>query len=606
MELVNKELAERQEKIASQDRELSQLRDELSSAKGKLSELHTLLYQRDETIDQLQQDLKSKEEALGHAYKMNEESANLRNQHKLMESKFLQQQAETATLQSKMDRVEYLMSQMMAVFSTDNGAQIYASRYPTTWVFLKYNGNYIIQLADKNRVLDLHHGSGQNGNVVHIFDQNGSPIPHRIWKLERLSDDAGNKEPPEAGEETANMNKELLQMQDELSSAKNELSELRSLLRQRDETIHRLQQDVKSKEEALNDANKANNETAQLRDQHVLLESKLSHQQMETAGLQAKVDRIEYLISQPPSADPRLGGYPQSPRDGHQLYFWPTACTFLIIMGQEISHSQYPPDGDLEPGTYRIFNALAGTAIQVSDHDPTKVVAWEQHDGENQQWFLQRSGEGYQLQNRRHRAYLSVCNTDNHALVYASRYPTTWVFLKSSGNYIVQFADRNRVLDLHNGLGTNGNEIHIWNVDGNNMAHRTWRLERLGDDFGNKELTGIQEEIVTKNEEISRLQGELSMAKQELSELHSLLYHRDETIRQLQQDLKLKNETPSHVHEANEESVHPRNQHSLSESKLSQQQTEIASLQAKMDRVEYLMSQMMSKPGGSSSTGATI
>ncbi|CAE6513766.1 unnamed protein product [Rhizoctonia solani] len=186
----------------------------------------------------------------------------------------------------------------LAVFNTDNRGQIYASRYPTTWVFLKYNGNYIIQLADKNRALDLHCGSGHNGNVLHLYNQDGSHMPHRIWKLERLGNDAGNKEPPEAGEETANINKELLQMQDELSSAKNELSELRSLLRQRDETIHRLQQDVKSKEEALNDANKANNEAAQLRNQHVLLESKLSHQQMEAAGLQAKVDRIEYLISQ--------------------------------------------------------------------------------------------------------------------------------------------------------------------------------------------------------------------------------------------------------------------------------------------------------------------
>ena len=54
-------------------------------------------------------------------------------------------------------------------------------------------------------------------------------------------------------------------------------------------------------------------------------------------------------------------------------------------MGQEISHERYPPDQDLTPGTYRIFNALTGTAVQVSDHDPTKVIAWEQHDGENQQ-----------------------------------------------------------------------------------------------------------------------------------------------------------------------------------------------------------------------------
>ncbi|KEP53777.1 ricin-type beta-trefoil lectin domain protein [Rhizoctonia solani 123E] len=274
-------------------------------------------------------------------------------------------------------------------------------------------------------------------------------------------------------------------------------------------------------------------------------------------------------------------------------------------MGQEISHSQYPPDQDLKPGTYRILNALAGTAIQTSDDDPTKVVAWEQHGGENQQWLLQRSGEGYQLQNRRHHVYLAVCNTDNHALVYASRYPTTWVFLKSGGNYIIQFADRNRVLDLHNGLGHNGNEIHIWNVDGNNMAHRTWRLERLGDDSGNKELTGIQEEIANKNKELLQLQGELSTAKQELSDLHSLLYQRDETIRQLQQDLKLKEEASSHAYEASESSAQLRNQHHLSQSKISQQQTEIASLQAKMDRVEYLMSQMMSKPGGNTGTSGT-
>ncbi|CAE6482459.1 unnamed protein product, partial [Rhizoctonia solani] len=94
--------------------ELSQLREEQSNAKEKLSELHDLLYRRDETIRQLQQDLKSKEEALSHAYKVNEESAHLRNQHSILESKLSQQQTETASLQAKMDRVEYLMSQMMS------------------------------------------------------------------------------------------------------------------------------------------------------------------------------------------------------------------------------------------------------------------------------------------------------------------------------------------------------------------------------------------------------------------------------------------------------------------------------------------------------------
>ncbi|KAH7343628.1 hypothetical protein B0J17DRAFT_184554 [Rhizoctonia solani] len=137
------------------------------------------------------------------------------------------------------------------------------------------------------------------------------------------------------------------------------------------------------------------------------------------------------------------------------------------------------------------------------------------------------------------------------------------------------------------------------------MAHRTWRLERLGDDFGDKELADSREEIANKDREVSQLRDELSKAKQELLELHTLLYQRDETIRQLQQDLQSKEPTFGRTREASEESTHLRKQHSLLESKLSQQQEETASLQAKMDRVEYLMSQMMGKSGGIIDTRGT-
>jgi hypothetical protein len=54
-------------------------------------------------------------------------------------------------------------------------------------------------------------------------------------------------------------------------------------------------------------------------------------------------------------------------------------------MGQDIHDSPYPPDESLNPGTYRIFNPTAGTSIQMSYHDPTGVVTWENHGGENQQ-----------------------------------------------------------------------------------------------------------------------------------------------------------------------------------------------------------------------------
>ncbi|CAE6524893.1 unnamed protein product [Rhizoctonia solani] len=149
----------------------------------------------------------------------------------------------------------------------------------------------------------------------------------------------------------------------------------------------------------------------------------------------------------------------------------------------EIYESEYPADETLKLGTYRIFNVNTRSAIQVSDHDPTKIVAWEQHDGENQQWYLQRAGHGYQLQNKLHDAYLAVSNTNNHGLVYASRYPTTWVFLKFDGNYSIQLADRNRVLDLNHNSAHNGNEIHIWDLGGSNIPQKVWALERCGGDL---------------------------------------------------------------------------------------------------------------------------
>ncbi|CAE6437864.1 unnamed protein product [Rhizoctonia solani] len=265
-------------------------------------------------------------------------------------------------------------------------------------------------------------------------------------------------------------------------------------------------------------------------------------------------------------------------------------------MGHEIYQSQYSSDRSLSLGTYRILNVREKTAVQISEHDPTKVITWGQHKGENQQWFLQRSGHGYQLQNRQYDAYLAVSNTDNGGLVYASKYPTTWVFLKYQGNHILQLADKNRVLDLHCGSGHNGNVMHIFNQDGSHMPHRIWRLERLGQE----ELAGSREEIASKGKELLQLREELSNAKSGLSSLQSLLDRQEETISQLQRDLKSKEEALSYSYKLNEESIHLRSQNSILESKLSQQQAETAGLQTKVDRLEYLISQILGKPGNTS------
>ncbi|KAL5636748.1 hypothetical protein ACGC1H_000651 [Rhizoctonia solani] len=201
-----------------------------------------------------------------------------------------------------------------------------------------------------------------------------------------------------------------------------------------------------------------------------------TYRQVATAEPESSADPIANTTLQAPVGCPDPYLYVSRAANHDQSH---PGGTRALIMGTQIYQSQYPSDKALEPGTYRILNARERTAIQVPEHNPTQIVAWKQHDEENQKWYLQRSGHGYQLQNRHYDAYLAVSNTDNGGLAYASRYPTTWIFLKYNENYIIQLADKNRVLDLHNGLGQNGNTIHIFHQDGSFMPHRVWKLERL-------------------------------------------------------------------------------------------------------------------------------
>jgi len=282
-------------------------------------------------------------------------------------------------------------------------------------------------------------------------------------------------------------------------------------------------------------------------------------------------------------------------------------------MGQDTSVHQ--PELALRPGSYRIVSKLTGTVIQVSEHDHNKIVAWEKHDRSNQKWFVQSSGDGYKFKNCQHGNFLAVSSTDAHSLVHASRFPTTWVLLKVNDGYLIQYAGNNRVLDLHWGWGNNGNEIHIWPAAGDN-ANKTWKFERLSDDTGEELPPSFQEQAdrltqdlhtqtqnsARKDEKIASLEQELANQRREAEEENSRrlarvvddreLAEKDAVIRQLRQEVKEKGEALSRASKENEEMSHLRNQQVQLQNELSQQQAETASLQGKMDRVEYLMTRM--------------
>ncbi|KAF8607887.1 hypothetical protein BDV93DRAFT_519873 [Ceratobasidium sp. AG-I] len=257
------------------------------------------------------------------------------------------------------------------------------------------------------------------------------------------------------------------------------------------------------------------------------------------------------------------------------------------------AYPNFRPELQLRPGRYRIISELAGTAIQVSEHDHNKVVTWEKHEGENQQWFVQKSGSGYRFKDCQHGHYLAVPSTDNHALVYASRFPTTWVLLKSGDCHIIQYPGSKQVFDLHYGWKTNGNEIHLWHTGGDNNT--TWRLECIGDDTGEELPEPFLKEIDRLKQDLVEMRKDMTQKDRMLAEQAELLSRQESTILQLGQDLKSKSEELFQVRQGNEETIQLRKQQAELKDELLQQQAGAASLQGKMDRMEHFMAQMMKR-----------
>ncbi|KAL5636743.1 hypothetical protein ACGC1H_000648 [Rhizoctonia solani] len=256
---------------------------------------------------------------------------------------------------------------------------------------------------------------------------------------------------------------------------------------------------------------------------------------------------------------------------------------FRYAAGQGVEH--LPIDEAVKPGTYHIVSGLTGTVLQVSEHDRTKVVSWQLEkyvEKIEQQWYLQRSGSGYTFKNRKFNdLYLSVASTDTHALVTASKCLSTWVLLKIGDHYGIKLAEGDKLIDLHFGRKTNGTEVHIWPSDGS--AKQTWNLTHIGDGVGEspqEKNSHKAQEFTAKDDRIEKLEREVSELKDEVARKDQRIAQDKETIRLLRAELEAR--------ESND-----------FKAKMSQQQTEIASLQAKIDRLEYLVSHLRGGVGRS-------
>ncbi|EUC66591.1 ricin-type beta-trefoil lectin domain protein, putative [Rhizoctonia solani AG-3 Rhs1AP] len=249
---------------------------------------------------------------------------------------------------------------------------------------------------------------------------------------------------------------------------------------------------------------------------------------------------------------------------------------FRRAMGYGAERS--PIDATVEPGMYRIVNKLTGTALQVSEHDHNKIVSWQHvEERKSQWWHLQRSGSGYRFKNRQHNElYISVASTDSNAIVTASRYPSTWVFLKIGDHYGIKLAEVDEMIDIPFGRKTDGIEIRLWPTDGHWGEKQTWDLVRISDDSDEPhcgKCAQLVQELGSEKEQVGKLKETLARVQLEVIEKNHQISQQQDNVRQLREDLEAR-------------------ESGRLQAKLFQQETEIASLQAKIDRLEYLVSQM--------------
>ncbi|KAL5638169.1 hypothetical protein ACGC1H_005017 [Rhizoctonia solani] len=107
------------------------------------------------------------------------------------------------------------------------------------------------------------------------------------------------------------------------------------------------------------------------------------------------------------------------------------------ILWQSRLHAQnlHYPTPIMKSGTYRIVNLSNEKAIADDDN---KIVFSRKEDSKDQQWFVQRAGDGYRFKNVASGGYLAVVVNGKYdsesQIAYSGRYPMTWMLVSDPNN----------------------------------------------------------------------------------------------------------------------------------------------------------------------------
>jgi len=152
-------------------------------------------------------------------------------------------------------------------------------------------------------------------------------------------------------------------------------------------------------------------------------------------------------------------------------------------------------DQTLTPGLYRIVNDESPkVAIDLSGHDRISVLAYEAHEGENQQWEFSRLGPGYSIRSLYTGGYITLeSGVIEGASLIATAFPTSWALEADdfeAGVWRIRWPNSSFVFDF------SGDRVHLCNRYPFKPS-RLWRLIPVEVDKNPKPIEAHQLEFVT-------------------------------------------------------------------------------------------------------------
>ncbi|CAL1702557.1 unnamed protein product [Somion occarium] len=156
-------------------------------------------------------------------------------------------------------------------------------------------------------------------------------------------------------------------------------------------------------------------------------------------------------------------------------------------LDEKPTHTQEEHEVSRDPlAVVTITNVKNGAAIDISGGDGKSIIGFPLHGGENQQWRIDKMGEGHAIVNPHSGQYLHLTFENDGIRSSASCFPLTWRLQKlGEVDHIYQVLWHSGELALHLENGTPGTRVQLRPTNPEDES-QVWKLTPCGSIVGDE------------------------------------------------------------------------------------------------------------------------